>query len=387
MGDALQNLRADIAREDAQIVAHLARRLELVLEVANLKESSALPVMQPGQVATVLARVEMRANEVGLSAAFVRRIYESIIAEACRLEDERIRGAHVPIGQAVVLGGEGVAGRIGRALLERAGYVCRSVDVVAEADADLVADVSEHSDALQVVLDTCDAVVFATPHVVTLAALPLWLPRLRPATLVVDLLSSKSLVATVINTLDADYEAIGINPMFGAALEPLQPPLLCVTYRGGERARQLVTRLRETGCHLFECADAQDHDGVCARWQALTHATVLAFGKAAAALGEDFLVSGRVGPPPFRLLRALLARMLRAGAPATYEEIQFGGPHAADARRELEVAASVLADGDLTAWRGVWTDLAAMVSESELLDGEDQFLRACRAIFDRFDGT
>lgn len=386
MSDVLQKLRADIAHEDAQIVAHLARRLELVLDVANLKNSSAMPVMQPAQVASVLSRVELLADESGLSAPFVLRIYESIIAEACRLEDERLRVAQVPIGQAVVLGG-GVAGRIGRALLERVGYVCRTVDVAPDAGADLVADVCEHSDALQTVLDTCDAVVFATPHDVTLKALRLWIPHLRPATFVIDLLSSKSAVATVIGGLEADYEAAGINPMFGADLQPLQPPLLFVTYRGGDRARQLVTRLRETGSDLIECADAQDHDMVCARWQALVHATVLAFGKAAADLGEDFLASGHAAPPPFRLLRALLARMLRAADPATYEEIQFGGPHAAEARREMALATALIADGDRTAWREVWADLADSLPEPELMDGQDQFLRACRAIFERFDGV
>jgi len=47
-------------------------------------------MMQPSRLAAVRDRCKMMARERGISEEMVERIYESVFAESCRLEDEII---------------------------------------------------------------------------------------------------------------------------------------------------------------------------------------------------------------------------------------------------------------------------------------------------------
>jgi 4-amino-4-deoxyprephenate dehydrogenase len=373
-------LRAAIAEQDAQIIAHLGRRLELVAEVADVKGRDSIAVMQPGQVATVLARVERLAEKEGIRVGFLTDVYERIIAEACRVEDARLGASRTGSGRVVVLGG-GVAGQIARRLLGRCGFDCATVDLDPQTSPDLVADAAD-VDRLAPLLHPADVVVFATPVSVTLRALASVVPALSSRTIVVDFMSSKLAVAHEIEALGLTHQVMGLNPLFGSALRPVRPALLHVPYRDGPQARSLVVALQEAGVELIDCPDAGAHDSVCARWQALTHATALAFGLASVSLGEDFDRSGQAAPPPHRLLRAVLARMLRAADPATYEEIQFAAPSAAQAREALSIAAAELAAGGVESWRRAWGDLHASIPVAALADGEQAFLGASRALME-----
>ena len=60
---------------------------------------------------------------------------------------------------------------------------------------------------------------------------------------------------------------------------------------------------------------ADQHDRLAAASQALTHATVLAFGLALAELQVDVADLGRIAPPPHTTLLSLLARIARAARP------------------------------------------------------------------------
>lgn len=376
----LDELRAAIAEQDAQIVAHIGRRLELVGEVADVKGRDSIAVMQPGQVSAVLTRVERLAEEAGIRADFVSDIYERIIAEACRVEDARLGASRTSIGRAVLLGG-GVAGQIARRLLGRCGFQCATVDLDPQTSPDLVADVAD-LDRLAPLLQSADVVVFATPLSVTLQALAAVVSTLSSRTIVVDVMSSKSAVAQEIEAAGLEHQVMGLNPLFGSGLQPVRPALLHVPYHAGPQARALVVALQEAGVELIDCPDAATHDSVCARWQALTHATALAFGLASVSLGEDFHRSSQAAPPPHRLLTAVLARMLLAADPATYEEIQFGAPSAAQARDALSSAAAELAEGGVESWRRAWRDLHESIPAQALADGERKFLEASRALLE-----
>ena len=376
----LDELRAAIAEQDVQIITHLGRRLELVAEVADVKGRDSIAVMQPGQVAAVLTRVERLAEDAGIRAGFLNAIYERIIAEACQIEDARVAASRTVSARAVVLGG-GVAGRIARQLLVRCGFDCATVDLDPQTSPDLVADAADVG-RLAPLLSSADVVVFATPLSVTLRALVTVAATLPNRTIVVDFLSSKSAVAQKIYAAGLEHQMMGLNPLFGSGLQPVRPALLHVSYRGGPRVRSLVVALQESGVELIDCPDAEAHDNVCARWQALTHATAMAFGLASVSLGEDFDRSGQTAPPPHRLLRAVLARMLRAADPVTYEEIQFGAPSAARAREALSIAATELAEGGVDSWRRAWGELCESIPAEALADGERAFLNASRPLME-----
>ena len=88
MMSALEELRQEIDRLDAQLIEVVARRLQVCCQVAEYKRAHGLPVLQPERAAQVVERAIAQGAAHGLDARFVRALYGLIMAEACRLEDE-----------------------------------------------------------------------------------------------------------------------------------------------------------------------------------------------------------------------------------------------------------------------------------------------------------
>jgi len=84
---SLEDFRREIDELDAVLLQLLGRRLDICREVAKFKRTNAIPMMQHGRVEAVKRRAAERGRDHGLDAAFTTRIYETIIDEACRIED------------------------------------------------------------------------------------------------------------------------------------------------------------------------------------------------------------------------------------------------------------------------------------------------------------
>jgi chorismate mutase len=84
----LEALRLAIDAVDAEILSLVARRIGLVLQVADYKRSRAMPVYDPGRERSVIARLIELAPE-NLDAQVVRRIFERIIDESRRIEQHK----------------------------------------------------------------------------------------------------------------------------------------------------------------------------------------------------------------------------------------------------------------------------------------------------------
>lgn len=86
----LANFRREIDRLDDEILRCVAARLQLCEEIAALKKSSGIPMMQPGRVAEVKKSRAECGDRLGVDPAFTIRLFDEIIAEACRIEDRVI---------------------------------------------------------------------------------------------------------------------------------------------------------------------------------------------------------------------------------------------------------------------------------------------------------
>jgi 4-amino-4-deoxychorismate mutase len=84
----LGSFRDEIDHIDDRIVDLLGRRLEIVRQVAEAKKVSATPVMQPERVVEVKRRCRMRGLAQNVRGEFIEQLYQLIIDEACRIEDE-----------------------------------------------------------------------------------------------------------------------------------------------------------------------------------------------------------------------------------------------------------------------------------------------------------
>jgi len=86
----LANLRAELDRIDHRLLETIRARLDCCCRIGLLKRDAAIPMMQPQRIGIVQQRAADFARAHGLSAAFLHNVYELLIAETCRLEDEII---------------------------------------------------------------------------------------------------------------------------------------------------------------------------------------------------------------------------------------------------------------------------------------------------------
>lgn len=86
----LANLRDELDGVDVLLLETLRHRLDCCRRIGLLKKAHAIPMMQPQRIGVVQARAAAFARTHGVNAEFLRMLYELIIAETCRLEDEVI---------------------------------------------------------------------------------------------------------------------------------------------------------------------------------------------------------------------------------------------------------------------------------------------------------
>jgi chorismate mutase len=86
----LQALREELDAMDHRLLAIVRDRLECCCRIGHHKRVHGVPMMQPARIGVVQQRAADFARTNGLSPDFLRRLYELIIAETCRLEDEII---------------------------------------------------------------------------------------------------------------------------------------------------------------------------------------------------------------------------------------------------------------------------------------------------------
>jgi prephenate dehydrogenase len=266
----------------------------------------------------------------------------------------------------VVAGGDGAVGGMLTELMRAAGADVRGVDVRAGAGATMPGDVTAIGPRLARELARADTVVLAVPEPVALQAVPAVAERLRPGALLVDTASVKGRIAEALRVHAPHLEALSLNPMFAPSLAIDGRPIAAVVVRGGPRTRELLEVLGSRGGRLVLVTE-DEHDRLSAATQALTHATVLAFGLALAELDVDVAELRDVAPPPHLALMALLARVA-SGEPHTYWDIQAANPEAARARAAL--ARSVRRLADVIDERGE-ADLADVFGELRVLLGPD----------------
>jgi chorismate mutase-like protein len=89
----LAELRSILDQLDARLLEVLAKRFEVCRDVATYKAEAHIPMMQPARAAEVKRRAIENGQARGLDGTFMAALYDLVIAEACRIEDEILRAA------------------------------------------------------------------------------------------------------------------------------------------------------------------------------------------------------------------------------------------------------------------------------------------------------
>ena len=83
----LEMLRAELDRIDAEFLAALGARVAVCRDIAFYKRKHGVPMMQPHRIGVVQQRAARFAEANGLDLTFMKRMYDLIIGETCRIED------------------------------------------------------------------------------------------------------------------------------------------------------------------------------------------------------------------------------------------------------------------------------------------------------------
>ena len=92
--EGLGQFRSELDVLDHTLIEILGRRIEIGRKVGHYKAEHDIPVMQHGRVDHVLDRNAAAGAVVGLDPTFVKRLYQLIIDEMCRVEDEIVAAAN-----------------------------------------------------------------------------------------------------------------------------------------------------------------------------------------------------------------------------------------------------------------------------------------------------
>ncbi len=84
----LDELRKEIDSLDEELFRILAKRMGLVMQVAEYKKKNGIPLKQPEREKQLIEQKKMLAGELGLSEAFVEKICRAVIDESLRIEED-----------------------------------------------------------------------------------------------------------------------------------------------------------------------------------------------------------------------------------------------------------------------------------------------------------
>jgi 4-amino-4-deoxychorismate mutase len=85
--EALEELRARLGVIDESLLDQLRRRIECCTQIARVKKAHGVPMMQPHRIGVAQDRAAQYGKEHGISQDFLRRLYDLIIEETCRVEE------------------------------------------------------------------------------------------------------------------------------------------------------------------------------------------------------------------------------------------------------------------------------------------------------------
>ncbi|MGW0538195.1 prephenate dehydrogenase/arogenate dehydrogenase family protein [Streptomyces sp. NPDC003032] len=246
--------------------------------------------------------------------------------------------ASPPLRRCVLAGGSGAVGRLFTELLSAAGLdVCvadpEPSTALLPGARHIAGDITAPDGTLRSELENTDLLLLAVPEAVALAAVPVLAGVLPEHALLADTLSVKTRIAAAVAAHAPGHQAVGLNPMFAPSLGMNGRPVAAVVLNVGPRAEELLGLVTRSGGRIVRM-DAERHDRLAAASQALTHATVLAFGQALSELNVDIEELAAVAPPPHATLLALLAR-ITSGPPEVYWDVQSANPLAEGARDAL----------------------------------------------------
>jgi len=356
----LRPLREQIDELDRQVLALLARRMEVVREVAAVKKSEGVPIRDFARERLILDDRRARAARLGLPEAPIESIYRQIMLAS--RDYQAALGAAAPVAQAprrvAIIGGEGQMGQLLARAFRELGHA------VAIADVDTA--LSPEDAARQ-----AEVVVIAVPIALTTQVIERVGPCVPKDGLLLDVTSIKQapMEAMLRATQASQASVVGTHPMFGPGVHSLQGQRVVVCPGRGEVWLEWLERQLEARGFVIARATAEEHDRGMALVQVLTHFQTQVLGWALSRVGLPLSESLRFTSPAY-LMELYVAARHFAQDPLLYGPIEMLNPATPTVTAAFQKAAAELAQilerGDQARFNAMFGEVRAFFGEFAL---------------------
>lgn len=253
----LTALRDQIDEVDKALLNLLAKRLELVAEVGEVKSRFGLPIYVPEREASMLASRRAEAEALGVPPDLIEDVLRRVMRESYSSENDKGFKTLCPsLRPVVIVGGGGQMGRLFEKMLTLSGYQVR---ILEQHDWDRAADIV--ADAGMVIVSVP---IHVTEQVIGK------LPPLPKDCILVDLASVKNGPLQAMLAAH-DGPVLGLHPMFGPDSGSLAKQVVVwCDGRKPEAYQWFLEQIQVWGARLHRIS-AVEHDQNMAFIQALRH--------------------------------------------------------------------------------------------------------------------
>lgn len=348
----LDELRAELAAIDRDLLAAVARRQEVAQQIGRIKQAAGTPVRDFRQERDVIERARAAAAGLGLAPAIGEELMLTLI-RASLTAQERDRVAATGSGggrRVLVIGGAGRMGRWFARFLAAQGYAVDIADPAGE-----VPGFPCVADWRTLTLDH-EVIIVAAPMPITSAILHELAAR-PPAGVVFDVGSLKSPLRAGLRALAAAGGRVtSVHPMFGPDTELLSGRHVIFVDVGDPAATAVARELFAATMATLVDMDLESHDRLIAYVLGLSHALNIAFFTALADSGEAAPRLATLSSTTFDA-QLRVAANVAAENPDLYFEIQHLNDYGSESLSALlyavERVRSVVRAGDTAGFRAL----------------------------------
>jgi monofunctional chorismate mutase len=84
----IDELRKEVDKLDAELISIIGKRMDLSRQIGEEKRESGEEIHAKTREITVLDQVKLLGNQAGLDDAFITNLYQTILAESRRVQEE-----------------------------------------------------------------------------------------------------------------------------------------------------------------------------------------------------------------------------------------------------------------------------------------------------------
>lgn len=349
----IARLREEIAAVDKEIVAHVAKRLDLAEQIGMEKKAMGRPLRDPGMEERVFSRLLGECAARRIRPAFAEGLSTLLIEESLVRQEATVPADPVD-RRVLVVGGAGQMGRWMCRYLRARGYDVVVNDIAGPLDG------FEFEPDLGKAVARADVIAVSVPMSVSADVLES-IGRLRPKALLFDICSLKAPVEKVLRRLGkAGVKVASVHPMFGPTFFPLASGNITFSDCGnGIAVLEAKEIFRPTGATLLDIS-LDHHDEFMAFLLGLSHLCLLTFARSVSKSPFEF--GGLRRPAGTTFSRLSVASMgLLEDPPALLRDIQALNPHTPAVHGRLR---EVLADWERASLADDPSEFYDMIAQS-----------------------